>query len=125
MSYADRIIDIKLKIMREVGIPCANFYLTVADRSLYDDKTLVESRLLPGSNLYLRLRLRRGVRGGTHNDIPNPEVYEEDEDLILSEINLERLNQQFQPIADNINMIAECDRNNSVKRHVYSVPSIL
>ena len=72
MSYADRIIDIKLKIMREVGIPCANFYLTVADRSLFDDKTLVESRLLPGSNLYLRLRLRGGVRGGTHDDLPNP-----------------------------------------------------
>jgi len=107
MFYADKIIDIKLKIMREVGIPCADFYLTVADRSLDDDKTLVESRLLPGSNLYLRLRLRGGVRGGTHDDIPNPEVYEEDEDLILSEINLERLNQQFQPIADNINMIAE------------------
>ena len=101
MSYADRIIDIKLKIMREVGIPCADFYLTVADRSLDDDKTLVESRLLPGSNLYLRLRLSGGVRGGTHDAIPNPEMYDEDEDLILSEINLERLNQQFQPIADN------------------------
>ena len=97
MFYADKIIDIKLKIMREVGIPCADFYLTVADRSLDDDNTLVESRLLPGSNLYLRLRLRGGVRGGTHDDIPNPEMYDEDDDLILSEINLERLNQQFQP----------------------------
>ena len=116
MSYADKIIDIKLKIMREMGIPCADFYLTVADRSLDDDKTLVESRLLPGSNLYLRLRLRGGVRGGTHDDIPNPEMYEEDDDLILGEINLERLNQQFQPIADNINMIAEYNRNNSVEK---------
>ena len=116
MFYADKIIDIKLKIMREVGIPCADFYLTVADRSLDDDKTLVESRLLPGSNLYLRLRLRGGVRGGTHEDFPDPEVYEDDEDLILSDINLERLNRQFQPIADNINMIAECDRNNSVEK---------
>eukprot|EP01042_Synura_sphagnicola_P036415 gene36415-biopygen4713 len=116
MSYADRVIDIKLKIMREVGIPCADFYLTVADRSLDDDKTLVESRLLPGSNLHLRLRLRGGVRGGTHVDVPDPEVYEDDEGLILSDINLERLNQQFQLIADNINMIAECDRNNSVEK---------
>ena len=117
MSYADKIIDIKLKIMREVGIPCADFYLTVADRSLNDDETLVESRVLPGSNLYLRLRLRGGVRGGTHEGIPNPdEMYDEDEDLILSEINLERLNQQFQPIADNINMIAEYNRNNSVEK---------
>jgi len=54
MFYSDKIIDIKLKIMREVGIPCADFYLSVADRSLDDDKTLVESRLLPGSNLHLR-----------------------------------------------------------------------
>jgi len=27
MCYADRMIDIKLKIMREVDIPCTDFYL--------------------------------------------------------------------------------------------------
>ena len=69
-----------------------------------------------GTNLYLRLGLRGGVRGGTHEDVPDPEVYEDDEDLILSDINSERLNQQFQPIADNINTIAECDRSNSVEK---------
>jgi len=71
----------------------------------------VESRLLPGSNLYLRLRLRGGIRGGTHVDIPDPDTYEDVEGLILSTVDTERLNQQFQPIADNIDMIGECNRS--------------
>ena len=110
MCCADMIIDITLKIMREAGISCVDFYLTVADRLLDEKKTLRESRLLPGSNLYLRLRLRGGIRGGTHVDIPDPEMYDDVEGLILSSVDIERLNQQYQPIADNN---SECDRNNS------------
>jgi len=40
MCYADKIIDIKLKIIQEAGILCADNFLTVANKMLQDWKTL-------------------------------------------------------------------------------------
>jgi len=43
------------------------------------------------------------------------------ESLILSMVDIERLNRQLQPIIDNINLSVKCDRNSSVDRVLYTL----